>query len=987
MRRLKICFLVGSVALATLGVRSLYLLRQNQTRAQASDLLASASRAEAANHLGQAAEFLSRYLRLKPEDPAAWASYARVMDRKSKPGRGRESVYQAFQYALRFNEGDRALKRRVAEIALELGQFHPALRLLTEMLEGASESESAELHELIGRCHQGERQFDKAERAYRESVGLDPKRVACFDRLARMLLNDMKSPRPAEETIEAMVRRNPTSAQALVARWRYRREFGLRADAGDIAHALELAPDDGDVLLAEAELSSRSGDLVRARRALERGAEKHPDNAEFHRDLARLELADNHPDRAEAVLVRGIVAAPEMVELKVLLVEALLAQGKLEGGEGAAAWIDKLKALGLADGHLKYLLARLSIASRQWETAAQRLEVARTLEAGGTPLATQIDLLLAECYRHQPGGEPKRLAALRRAAATESTPVAGPILAAELEKQGRLDEAIKLHTQLMAIRPESSLDQVRLLILKTSRMPRDERPWPLVEDRLRAAEAAVPRSVEALTLLRADLLEAEGRPDDARGVMKAASARDGRNVKYRIKLAHLAMRQARVDAAAQILEQAERDLGPCPDLRGEWLRFWSRKGGAEGKAAVARIAGERDQVSRAELPDFLGTLARAEEALGELQSARGHWGELVVLEPGDLMASLSHFDLSLRLGDLPEARKLIERLRETEGRDEGTAWRFAEASLRLEQYRRDPRRQEAEEDLEAARTLTARISELWPDGWTGPILSGQIAELEGTAADAIEHYARAIRRGCVQPALAPRLLASTNGRADDPKVYADLLVRLLREHGFPADGLAILDALDAVAGGDAVKGITLARQVLPESSRNFADHLAMGRIYAAARRSGEAVAEFRHAVELAPGVPETWIQLVRHVAALPDQANQVKAVIDSAARALPADRVSLTLARCWESAGDAARADDLFQKVDLSGSRDPASLRILVRHYLGRGRFKEAEGALDRLESLAGLSDEDRLWVGRTRPLLLQRRANADQAQALPDGW
>ena len=180
-------------------------------------MLLQRHRAEDAQDLDKAAQYLSRFISLNPEDAPAWAWYARVMDRKSKPGRSRELAYQVSQYAVRFNPDDLGLRRRGVEIALELEQYPSARKQLDDLIKAAEDAKddarAAELQDWLGRCHQGERQFDKAEMAYREALRRNNTRISTSDRLARMLRTDMKSPGPADAAVDEMVRRNPASAQ------------------------------------------------------------------------------------------------------------------------------------------------------------------------------------------------------------------------------------------------------------------------------------------------------------------------------------------------------------------------------------------------------------------------------------------------------------------------------------------------------------------------------------------------------------------------------------------------------------------------------------------------------------------------------------------------------------------------------------------------------------------------------------------------------
>ena len=59
-----------------------------------------------------------------------------------------------------------------------------------------------------------------------------------------------------------------------------------------------------------------------------------------------------------------------------------------------------------------------------------------------------------------------------------------------------------------------------------------------------------------------------------------------------------------------------------------------------------------------------------------------------------------------------------------------------------------------------------------------------------------------------------------------------------------------------------------------------------------AGRSDEAGKEFRRAVELGPGVPESWLTYVQYLVQT-KQIDQAKTAIEAARKALPADRADL----------------------------------------------------------------------------------------------
>ncbi len=58
-----------------------------------------------------------------------------------------------------------------------------------------------------GQCDQSESKFAEAEQHYRKAIDLDPTRVVTFDRLARLLRQDLKNPEAADRVIEGMLKR------------------------------------------------------------------------------------------------------------------------------------------------------------------------------------------------------------------------------------------------------------------------------------------------------------------------------------------------------------------------------------------------------------------------------------------------------------------------------------------------------------------------------------------------------------------------------------------------------------------------------------------------------------------------------------------------------------------------------------------------------------------------------------------------------------
>src|SRR5579885_1890508 len=152
MRRLNLVFLAILIAgLAILG-GGLHLVHGLQIRRNASALKDRALRAEAGRDPAKAEETWGHYLSLRPDDGEAWARYARLVDREGVDRRRLERSYLISRQALPHNPDDRALKRRCAELAMELGRPGDAVELLDELSKGLPEdagaAEKAELADL-----------------------------------------------------------------------------------------------------------------------------------------------------------------------------------------------------------------------------------------------------------------------------------------------------------------------------------------------------------------------------------------------------------------------------------------------------------------------------------------------------------------------------------------------------------------------------------------------------------------------------------------------------------------------------------------------------------------------------------------------------------------------------------------------------------------------------------------------------------------------
>jgi tetratricopeptide (TPR) repeat protein len=322
MRQFNVKFLLGLMGATVLVSGIGFLLHKAQSGRIARALLRQAERAETQGRPEQQVKYLGRYLEFVPEDNVVRADLGCILASPTMAVslRARERALFVLDQVL-LREPDRHDSRRLlAQMALRLGRFAQAREHL-DILERELR-EDGEVARLLGQWHEtrnDERGNDLAEAAawYRKAIERAPHETESYTRLAYLLrrrLGKDKGGPPAAEADQVMndlVARNPEAFQAYLARWQYRREFQAATSeeaAQDVARALELAPDEADVLRAAADVAQARHSLDEARAHLQRGLDLHPQNGSLYEALARVEAQADRRKEAIACLRRGIRA-------------------------------------------------------------------------------------------------------------------------------------------------------------------------------------------------------------------------------------------------------------------------------------------------------------------------------------------------------------------------------------------------------------------------------------------------------------------------------------------------------------------------------------------------------------------------------------------------------------------------------------------------------------------------------------------------------
>jgi tetratricopeptide (TPR) repeat protein len=947
---------IGAVAVGT------HFLRRWQLDRNVVASLHEAQHAKEASNWDEAIEHLETYLAARPKDAAAWKQYAELLSQKLPSGPKRQRVLLAYEQALRLDPTNSALRRVCIDEALAQNRAGDAHRHLAVLLEKSPGD--AELLELIGQSEEQAGQTRAAEASYEKAIAADPRRVSAYIARAQILQSAMGRASTAEQVIEQMMANNPESAAAHLGRWRFRRNQKKASNSidNDVARALALAPDDPAVLLAASEAAQRSGDLESARRHIERGEALYPENPEFVIRDAQLALVQNKPAQAESVARRGMVRFANEPEVSFLLADALIQQGRIDGDDGVRVLLAELHDAQLGEVATQYLRGRIAMTESRWATALKHLNSARALIAEHAAYKGRINLLVAECQL-QLGMAEERLASLKRAVDShEVESIARPMLADALERMGKFDEAIAAHRMIADTRPASRVEIARIAIQKALRVPASERRWDEFERAIAEAEQASPDAFEDVTVLRVEALFQQGQADRALRLLSDARTRIPQSVALRLADAQLAAASGQLERAAQILAKMQTELGMSLPLALARLNLTGRLKGEAAAEELQRLETIEQQLRLEDRASWLTAYAQVSSQLGDLPRADACWLKLLEQNPGNPLALRARIEVCLANGKLDRVPALLSELKLIEG--EGSKLvTFTEALYRLALARRGDTA-----ELKAATALAFAIEKSDSKTWEPSFLRAQVALLESRTDEAIALLKKCVDSGCTDPAV-PRVLVGLlyqRQRFDE----IDALEKALAARGAAAGDLRIVAAINASRKGDHDRAVSLILQVVTPSSRSSQEQTLLGQFLLAAGRLDEAGAAFQRAQELAPTVPEVWVNRVRHLL-LSNRKGAIASIINQAERAVSPEQRDATVAMCLSLAGNDAEAEPRIQAALDHNPDDLATIRLAIDFYIKNFKFEAVTPLLDRLASAESqLSDADKAWVNRVRGLI-----------------
>jgi Tfp pilus assembly protein PilF len=1012
MRKLNVKLLmilvVGSATLAVaVGVAHAF-----QYGRIANALRFQARRAEESGQPERVARYLARYLEFQPRDLDARAELAGTLAGDAFAGsrRARLRAVQLLDKVLTDDPGRPELRRLLAHVALEpeVGQLQTARKQLEALLPEAEalwpagkdapppDAARGELEALWGRLCEGESRTADAVRFYRQAVHDRPGEQLSYVRLA-YLLRGLKETDPAQrsaneaeadEVMRRLVEHNAESCDAYLARWNYRRETGwlnegdvlsgtrVNEAGEDVAKALKRAPDSVAVLQAASDLAQLRGDVIAEQtddsKDLVASHERRRRQMKAYREEARGYLQ-------HALKVQESASGPtsEPMRRQLLWVLANLWLDEIDGAgadpgpneagqasEEAGRLTELLRktkgAAGTAPADV--LQARSNMAAKEWAKAAALLERARPALRSPPELAARVDLYLGRCYQQME--EPKQaLAAYQRVIDWDARSLPARLGLAETKwTLGRFEEAVEDYRQVMN-RPNVPaggwLDLARLEIECQLQRDPAQRNWSAAERDLELAGQANPGQSD-VAVLKAEVLLARGHTKDAEALLQRECDANPKVPAYWVALATLAAHNGERFATLAVLNEAEKALGDHVELRLARARFWASQPDAKQRhEALAALKNNVDKLPADDRPRLLAGLAEAQYLAGDPMAARALLEELATLpsHKDDLRLRLVLFDLALKSGDTARIQAALDAIQTAE-HTAGPYYLFGQA-LRDIWLARE--RQQADK-LASARTLLARVEESRPQ-WSRMFLArAEIEEMTGDPEAAVVDLRKAVELGEDGPEPVRRLVALLTQR----KRYdeAEAALSKLRESERRNKQMLKLGVDLALNRGDLKTALDLAGKVGAEDSKDWRDQMWGARVSEAGQAFDKAEEKLRKAVELAPAEPDPRVALVRFLVGQKRTA-EAEVIIKEMNGKVPADRLPLAVAQCYEAMGFVNKAGPFFDEAVRKQPDEVTTVRAAARFYLQIGRTDVAAGLLQRIvdRKVRSATEQDAAWA------------------------
>ncbi|MGE3317205.1 MAG: exosortase, partial [Planctomycetaceae bacterium] len=774
-------------------IPALYLWHAYQQNRNVQAFLTRATALEEENEWSKAADYLDRYLRIRPDDTEIRVRLAETFDKGALSINRKSRALDLYLEAWNADPTNRSLGKRHAELALELGRPELTIESAEKLLAGTANDSSAEAaadHAFAARYkalamilqmasdeYRGDQdRWKGVVKALEEALTFNPADIELAVRLAEIYRRRLQEPeekeriRTADGIIDKLVEKNADEPVAYLARYDYRTryrpqnatpEIDAQIDA-DLDRALELGKQKPERESLEVALSAgarafRKNDHPTAIAHYRRATELQPRDYRGWMRLGEVEFEGGTKEAREKAVItwkQGVTSVGRQeIQLVIPIIGALIDLGRIPEAEEQLRPLEQIiaaltePAKSSMQVGVTMLQARVKASLNQHGDAAAILkkflaqEVSYDVAQRLRPQFARVWKTLGDYYTTLQSPD-QAAYAYEQAGRLDSTTEEWHWKAARAcETAGRFADAVQLLETASRKTPTNNAVWValaRVSLIQQIELSAEERDWQLFERAVnKAREAGANPSY--LAILLSDRYMADEKPKEAVDVLEkaVASQPDSSELWRSITIIRNRLKQEKEFAQA-MAEYKRTTKDPAASVLLE-VGLLAGEGKLEDAATTLETAIQSAPAEK----QFELRLEKAQLQLqsGKRDEARDLLQQLSKERPGDVELHEMRARLALEYRDWTALEAIEKELKHVEG-EQGAVWRDFRAR-RLLALATDV---EDEQFREAVRVVN-ELDRVRPAWHRTASLRGQIARREGRPAEAITAFENSIRLG------------------------------------------------------------------------------------------------------------------------------------------------------------------------------------------------------------------------------------------------
>lgn len=975
MKRINSKLLFTLVAVFVFGAAGMYVLHGIQAKRSSKGNLLRAEEHHKNGDLESAIKSLRRYVSYRRDDVKEMARLALWMKEKfdaelksnSLTRETFQDAHATIEESLRRDSTNIDVRDAAIELALKVGRYNDAIEHLNAKLSQNDNLEdqirliqayrdSQQLDEAMTRVSQllgwdsAKLDFipveEKAKETASDSTESDDAKIPAYVILID-LLQKRKEIDAAKLVVDRMVERHPNSAKAHLQRAFYlslTKPNETEPIQDELKSALELAPDDVDVLLAAGRLGVVNKDAVRANALFQRALELDPERIDVYFGLYSVALLKTDYSKAIEYLDMGLQKYPEASMFVFYKGNLEIELGRIEETEKSIQQLASMR--NVPSEFADFLRARIMMYRQEWLPAAKLLENVRPLlQARDPQILLSLDASHVTCYEKL-GQHDLRLKSIDRILVSDPTNIAAIwakiqcLLAMRQEEKAIAEYA--LLDRLLESKPETKktliVERLQMEMMKQKLLPESERSWTRL-DALYEAAQKLEMTQEGRMALSSDILRLKGKSAEADQI--ASKLEEGMANRLPARM-NAIRKRALTESYEQVkpdLDAFEAEIGDNLITRRLKMDVIVRTKPENANELLAALEENTESFTEAQKADLWMELGRMHALLGSRENTKRLWMMVMKERPSDVTLRLTLFELTLGEGNEAEIQAQQKEIEKLVGRD-SPEWRWAEATSLYNQgiaKNGDPSK------LKKAAELTDEAISQRPTWGQLYALRGDLQLLEGRSDLAIESFELAKENGS-QNALLDRSLARLYFAAQrfaDAKQSLELLPKPLWTDFEQRINLQLL----------AMENKLPEKIDLDVEKTDAAGFVWLGNLLASVNRNTEAETAFKNALAKEPGNILGWAGLFS-LKVTEGKREEANSIVDEAVKTIDERAKPSFLATTNRLLGNYERAEENYRKMVELNPDVPAAKQELISFLVETNQLDKARPLLEELTAI-----------------------------------